>query len=137
MKNLMNVFIFFRMVLNCSIGGTFLHATLEEQIDFAGVIVVGYVDKSTNQYGVGEVEIINLTYYRGCGDQSRLKINNFHSNAMCGAGIPKVGERIIVFACGNEKNPDDDFKLNSYVHFSGWTKWSWSAENSVKFQTGV
>ncbi len=83
------------------------------------------------------MELTNLTYYRGCGDKYKLTIKNFYSDSMCGAGIPNIGEKIIVFACGNDENPDDNLRVNNYVAFSGWTKWSWSKENTMRHQTGI
>lgn len=119
----------------CRPSRDFIWATLEEQIDYAGIILIGNVTNvvgGINNFN-NKVSMNNVSYYRGCG-KTEVIVEGFHAGHLCGSGIPKVGDKIIVFAC--EKSNSTNLKINSFVMSTGHVNWSFANESKVKEITG-
>ena len=82
--------------------GDFKFATEEEQIDKAGAIIVGTVDRVYGRDVINDptVDLRNVKYLKGCGSDY-VTIEGFSNSAMCGQSPPKVGTRIVLFVCLN------------------------------------
>lgn len=52
-------------VTPCSMAPGFVFSTIDEEVDFAGGIVIGTVMSVTNQFDA-DVVLNNLTFLRGC-----------------------------------------------------------------------
>ncbi len=120
---------------SCSVAPGFKFATFKEQIDMAGLIVIGTVTNVTNQFDA-EVTLNQTSYYRGCGGAT-IKIKRFVQSATCGSGIPQIGDKIIVFACADKNDNFNSFKVNQFVPYTGWVAHSFAKENEVKSITGI
>ena len=112
----------------CSVIQGYKFPTLKEQISFASSVFYGRVH-SVSESVPNNVATVTLSRYQvwksshirpGRGRRYRkprfLEISGFTSTAMCGPGIPKAGDYIIVFAC-----PENNLKPRGR-----WDKASWS-----------
>ena len=99
MKTLLMILLLSNLAKSCSVTQDFEFASIEEQINYAGVIFVGTVTSVSDPYNEAVVGFKNLQFYRGCLKDSVLSVANFRGDSLCGPGIPKVGDTIIVFAC--------------------------------------
>ena len=119
----------------CSPGEDYIPATLEEEINYAGIILIGNITKVTG--GINDknkVSLENVVYYKGCG-KTKIIVENFYNGRLCGPGIPKLGDKIIVFAY------DDGFganlRINDFMIHTGYVNWSFGNEGKVRDVTGV
>ena len=115
----------------CSVSPDFQFATLDEQIDYAGVILIG---KVTNVIGGinsmnNVATLTNVEYYRGCG-KKEVEVEGFKGGHLCGAGIPKTGDKVIIFACDNPEKKN--LRINAFIPFTGFVQWSSDNEYEVK-----
>merc|ERR1719461_153945 len=106
----------------CSILPGTVAPTLEEMIEAATVVAYGEVTGYAKGDGVpigpptptppGTPPILTLnpvntadiifevkTYYKGDGG-CNLVVEGFTGTSLCGAGIPNVGSKIVIFSCG-------------------------------------
>ena len=90
--------------LSCRPGAGYVMPTIEEQTEKASAIVKGIVKKVREpKSGIGVTVVLKQAkFIKGCGPK-RLVISNFRSTAACGAGIPEVGDTIMVFVCPKRK----------------------------------
>lgn len=111
-----------KISLQCSLAPNFQKASLEEQIDYAGIILIGNVVKIEGE-GINDfnnkVHLENVDYYRGCGSKNVI-VAGFKGGHLCGNGVPKVSSKIIVFACENLSA--NYLKLNDFLTFTGFVE---------------
>ena len=55
---------------------------------------------------------------------------------MCGSGVPNVGDRIIVFGCGDNNNVNKNIRLHNFTSFTGYTRWSQKNEDLIMKHVG-
>ena len=56
---------------------------------------------------------------------------------MCGPGKPLLGEKIIVFTCGKNKNKNENFRLHDFTSFTGFVRWNEENEDLVRGLVGA
>ncbi len=122
------------LTLECSVSRDFIRGTLEEQTNFAGVIMIGTVKFLSESFGPKSVLLSEIDYYRGC-NKNELLIDNFRPDNLCGPGVPSLNDKIIVFACGNGNNKN--WSVHQFVPFTGWVKYSEENLAIIKKQTGL
>ncbi len=115
-KIIFSIIFFTHVLFCCSPAPGYVAATLKEQIDFAGVILIGTVTSISNGFNA-TAQLENVKYFRGCYGNA-ISVEGFNHSASCGAGIPSVGQKIIVFACGETGS----LKLNQYIIHTGWVE---------------
>ena len=122
---------------SCSVMGDYKFATVEEQFELASSVFYGRV-KNVHEIIENNLATITLSNYRvfkspyinNFRNKPRtLEISGFRSSAACGTGIPKKGDKIIVFVCPN-RNKDDWILKTSF-----WRKRYWSL-NQIAVFTG-
>ena len=111
-------------ILSCSILPDYVFPTIEEQTEKASAIVRGIVKKVKNpKIGFKASVILTQTeFIKGCGPK-RVIISNFNAGSFCGAGIPKVGDEIMVFVCPKKKNQKKKIRrwnVNQITAGAGW-----------------
>ena len=99
MKILLILGVLSNCLLLCSVTQDFVFPTVKEQTKFAGVIFVGTVTHVTDPINEAVVTFDDVEFYKGCLKKKHIKVSNFRGGSLCGSGIPKVGQKIIVFAC--------------------------------------
>lgn len=134
-KNLLILFTTISLTSQCSPPLNYIPHTLEEQIDYAGIILIGTITNipNTNTFKK-KASLINVVYYRGCGEKE-IEVQNFHNQSTCGPGLPSVGGKIIVFACGDGLG--GVLTLNEFMIHTGYVDWSFDKEQVVREITGV
>ena len=100
----------------CSLSPNAYLPTIDDQILYASVIIIGRVRKVE---GPNVIELEDTEYYKGCGPKKPL-IDGFTSSAACGIDVPPPGEKVIIFGC----NLSGDFfqkrvTINSIGPFTG------------------
>ena len=94
----------------------FNYATLDEQVKYASAIMVGEVVEMLDGDGYNDA-VVNFAvdkYLKGCGD-STITVGGFLGGSMCGSGIPRLRDKLVLFAC------EKDFKM--YVDVETNQKW--------------
>ena len=119
MKKIFLAIFLLKFVSLCSVTPDFQFATLEEQINFAAIILTGTVTSVSDPINEATIGLTDLQFYKGCLQKTSVTISGFRGSSLCGAGIPDVGDKIIVFACENDLN-EADLKTNQFVLFTGW-----------------
>ena len=92
--------------------------TLEEQINNAGIILTATVKSVPQNFGGNtSVDLENVQYIRGCNKQE-ITVDNFKGGNMCGAGVPNIGDKIIVFGCG-DRDVSRNIRLHNFLVIQG------------------
>ena len=110
----------------CRYSPSFEFATVAEQARRAAAVIRGTVQEIISGHkGYAVTLILSVSdYLKGCG-QKTVIVSDFRSSALCGSGIPRLNEEIIVFACEtNSLSPFFKYQLqkwrvNNYQFFAG------------------
>ena len=103
----------------CSIAPGWVAPTLEEQMDSAGMIIVGEVEFTWGDFSSDRAQLRAVKYYKGCGP-NRPIVGNFRPGNLCGPGSPVVGGKYILFACEDSSlNAEAPAVINSIDAFTG------------------
>ena len=97
-------FIFINPIFSCRPGPGYIMPTIEEETEKASAIVKGIVHRvKDSRKGSSKKIILKQTkFIKGCGPK-KIVVSNFRSTAACGAGIPKVGDKVMLFICPKRK----------------------------------
>ena len=124
-----------QITFQCSMSRNWISPTLDEQINKAGIILIATVKKVPQNFGSASITLKNIEYIRGCNKQE-ITVDKFRGGSMCGAGIPSVNDKIIVFACGDNNNKNKNIRLHNFTSFTGFVRWNQANEDLVRKLVG-
>ena len=98
----------------CSVHPNWEASSLEDQIHYAGAIIRGRIEEIKGNFNYSSVILKNAVFYRGAGP-SKVKINGFTNDTMCGVSPGRINTDIVVFVCRDNQ----EWTLNNINLFTG------------------
>ena len=151
MKKQILLYILIKLTSQCRMVRDWKKPTLTQQIKNAGIILIGSVNFVPKIFGKRSIKLTNIKYLKGCNKKEEITVDGFKPGNLCGAGIPSINNKIIIFGCKennkinkkskkneNEKNEkknknknNDNIFLNSFTSYTGFVQWSQEKENLI------
>ena len=102
----------------CSVPQGFKFATLEDQVNNAGAIVEATAGKNfaEDKVNFGLIKFNDVRFLKGCGPE-QITVEGFKNSAACGAGIPSVGDKVVLFLC--KGSDETNWKINDFSVSTG------------------
>ena len=88
MKILFLTLVLTRLLQSCTVLPDFEFATIEEQIDYASIILSGTVVSVSDPINEATIILDIIENFKGCLNKNSVEISGFRGSSLCGPGIP-------------------------------------------------
>ena len=88
MKVLFLTLVLTGLLKSCSVLPDFEFATIEEQIDYASIILSGTVVSVSDPINEATIVLNIIENLKGCFNKNSVEISGFRGSYLCGPGVP-------------------------------------------------